>query len=79
MENNNKLSFFLGKFVGTIFSLVAAFFICVLIDQEWAISLLAVINIISLEQVNFGFVIVPAAAGYWCFNQAEKFEKKDKP
>ena len=46
--------------------------------QEWAVSLLVAINIISLEQVNWGFVVIPAIAGSWCFAQAKKFEKKDK-
>ena len=78
MENNNKLSNLLGRFVGTLFALITIFFICVNIGQEWAVSLLVVINIISLEQVNWGFVVIPAIAGSWCFTQAKKFEKKDK-
>ena len=78
MENNNKLSNLLGRFVGTLFALITIFFICVNIGQEWAVSLLDAINIISLEQVNWGFVVIPAIAGSWCFTQAEKFEKKDK-
>ena len=75
MKNNNKLSNLLGRFIGTLLGLITIFFICVNIGQEWAVSLLVAINIISLEQVNWGFVILPAIAGSWCFTQAEKFEK----
>ena len=72
MKNNDKFSNLLGRFVGTLFALITIFFN---IGQEWAVSLLVAINIISLEQVNWGFVILPAIAGSWCFTQAEKFEK----
>ena len=75
MKNNNKVSNLLGRFIGTLLGLITIFFICVNIGQEWAVSLLVAINIISLEQVNWGFVILPAIAGSWCFTQAEKFEK----
>jgi len=75
MKNNNKLSNLLGRFVGTLFGLITIFFICVNIGQEWAISLLVAINVISLEQVNWAFVVLPAIAGSWFFAQAEKFEK----
>ena len=75
MKNNDKFSNLLGRFVGTLFALITIFFLCVNIGQEWAVSLLVAINIISLEQVNWGFVILPAIAGSWFFAQAEKFEK----
>ena len=78
MKNNDKFSNLLGRFVGTLFALVTIFFICVNMEQEWAVSLLVAINIISLEQVNWGFVVIPAIVGSWCFAQAKKFEKKDK-
>ena len=75
MKNNNKLSNLLGRFIGTLLGLITIFFICVNIGQEWAVSLLVAINVISLEQVNWAFVVLPAIAGSWFFAQAEKFEK----
>ena len=75
MKNTNTFSNLLGRLVGTLFALITIFFLCINIGQEWAVSLLVAINIISLEQVNWGFVILPAIAGSWSFTQAEKFEK----
>ena len=75
MKKINKLSNLLGRFIGTLLGLITIFFICVNIGQEWAVSLLVAINVISLEQVNWAFVVLPAIAGSWFFAQAEKFEK----
>jgi len=76
MKNNDTLSYNLNKIIATLSGLIAIYFLCVWIGAEWAVSLLIVINIIPVEEVNGAFVILPAGIATWCFSNAEKFKKK---